>query len=220
MNLPILICIVMGINSLPYYLIPEIIFTKYLIHKNLHIMSDVPIQMYIDRGSIAHNGLYCHKVLIHPIQIAFLIPHITIHLFFKVTQFFAINLCLGLLNSLCHFWITTNINLLGIIGTTCKRWVNINKVYFHSLIFKISASRKALTPKHEVMIRILAHHFLTFYFVERHTTQNSLKHFIVITIKEFALWTGNYIEYSLSCKDIEGVGNIFDCHNEFFYLKN
>ena len=126
----------------PHDLINKLIFTKYLVHKNLHIVSYVPIQMHINRCGITHYGLYCNKVFIHPIEIAFFVPYIAIHLFFEVAQLFTINLCLGLLNSLCHFWITTNINLLGIIGTTCKRWVNINKVYFHTFIFKISTSRK------------------------------------------------------------------------------
>ena len=176
--------------------------------------------MNINRSHITHYGFYCHKVLIHPIQIAFLIPHIAIHLFFKVAQLFAVNFCLGLLNSLCHFWIATNINLLGIIGTTGKRRVDVNKVYFHSFLLKISTGSKTLATKHEVMIRILAHHFLTFYFVERHTTLNALKHFTVVTIAKNALRAHEVIEYSLSFEDIGVVRNIFYCHNELFYLKN
>ena len=183
-------------------------------------MSYVPIQMHIDRGCIAHNRLYCHKVLIHPIKISFFIPHIAIHLFFKVAEFFVINFSLSLLNRFCHFWITTYVNLLGIIGTTGKRRVNINKVYFYTFLFKISTSRKTLATKHEVMIRILAHHFLTFYFVKWHTTLNALKHFTIITITKNALCTYKVIEYSLSFEDIGSVRNIFDCHNEFCYLKN
>ena len=129
-------------SIMPNNLISKLIFTKYLVHKNFHIVSNMPIQMHIDRSSVAHNGFDCNKVLIHPIQIAFFVPYIAIHLFFEVAQLFTINFSLGLFNSLCHFWIATNINLLGIIGTTCKRWVNINKVYFHSFFFKISTSRK------------------------------------------------------------------------------
>ena len=205
---------------MPYYLIPEIILTKYLIHENLHIVSDMPIQMNIDRSRVAHNSFDCNEVLIHPIQIAFLIPHISIHLFFKVTEFFAIKLCLSLLNSFCHPRITTNINLLSIIGTAVKRRVNINKVYFHTFLFKISTSRKTLATKYEIMIRILAHYFLAFYFVEWHTMLNTFKHFTIITIAKNALCAHKVIKYSLSFKDIGIVRNIFDCHNEFFYLKN
>ena len=208
------------IRIMPNNLVPKLIFSKYFVHKNFYIVPYVPIQMHIDRSRVTHNSFDSHKILIHPIQIAFLVPNIAIHLFFEVAQFFAINLCLCSLNSLCHFWVATYINFLSIIGTTCKRRIDINKVYFQTFPFKISTSRKTFATKYEVMIRIFAHHFLAFYFVERHATLNAFVHLIVITIAKNTLRAHKVIEYSLSFEDIGIVRNIFDCHNEFFYLKN
>ena len=82
--------------------------------------------MNVDRGAITHNALDGHQILVHPIEIALLVPNITVHLLFKITKIFEIQFLFSLGNRLCNFRITTHINLFCIVSTACKRRINID----------------------------------------------------------------------------------------------
>jgi len=54
----------------PNNLIPEILFPKHLIHQHLHIMPDVPVEVYIDRTLFAQEFPHQYKARIDHLQIA------------------------------------------------------------------------------------------------------------------------------------------------------
>ena len=53
-------------------------------------MAYVIIKFYINRCSFTHDTLNRHEILVHPVQILFLIPYIAIHCFFKGFQIFKV----------------------------------------------------------------------------------------------------------------------------------
>ena len=128
-------------------------------------MTYMPIKMNINRCRFAHYRLNRHKVFIHPVQIFFFIPYITIHLFFKSFQFIYIQLLFSLCNNFCYFRISTNIYFLCVIGTTCKWWVNVNKVNLNALLFKISTGRNTFSTNNHITIGVFAYSFLFFHFI-------------------------------------------------------
>ena len=140
-----------GSYLLPNNFITKIILSKDLIQKNLNIVTDVIIKMHVDRGIFAHNGTNCHKILIHPVKVFLLIPDVTIHLFFKGFQFIVFQFLLSFLNSLCYKRIPTQVNFLGIIGTTGKRWVNIYQINFYPLFLQISTHRHTFAMNNHVV---------------------------------------------------------------------
>ena len=122
------------VGIMPNYFVPKVILSKDFIQQYLHIVSNMPIKMHIDTRLIAHNAFNGHQVLVHPVEVAFLVPHVTIHLFLKGFQFVNVKFTFCLGNCLCHLGITTYINLFGIISSTGKRWVNIHQVYLNTFI--------------------------------------------------------------------------------------
>ena len=143
----------------------------------------MPIQMHIYACLIAHNALDGHQVLVHPVQVALFIPHVTIHLFFKGFQFLNIEFRFCLLDSCRHLGIATNIHLLGIVGTTGERWVNIYKVNLNTFVFEIGTSRKAFATNHQI-VGILAYLLFQLHLVKGHTTLHSLQNLVVVTIAQ------------------------------------
>ena len=119
-------------------------------------MSYVIVKMYIDAGFFTHNTLHCHKVLIHPIQIAFFIPNIAIHLLLECTDFLNIKVLFDLPHKFCYLWITTYIYLFGIVCSAGKGRIHIDEIYEDSLISQISTSRKTLASYNHIMVGILA----------------------------------------------------------------
>ena len=130
----------------------------------------MPINMYIYGRIFTHYRFNCHKIFVHPVKILFLIPNITIHLFFKSFQFINIQLLFSLCNSFCHFRISTNIYFLCIVSTTGKWWVNVNKINQNTLLLQISASRNTFSTNNHIAVSIFAHGFLFFHFIQSHST--------------------------------------------------
>ena len=159
-------------RSCPYpsNFISKIIFAEHFIKKDLNIMTYMPIKMNINRCRFAHYRLNRHKIFVHPVQIFFFIPYITVHLFFKSFQFINIQLLFSLCNSFCYFRISTNIYFLCIVSTTGKWWVNVNKINLNTLLLQISASRNTFSTNNHIAVNVFAHGFLFFHFIQRHTT--------------------------------------------------
>ena len=131
-------------RTFPTNFVNKVFFSKNLVHQHLNIMPNMPVEVYIDAGSVTHNATDGDKVFVHPVQVFFLIPDITIHFFLQ-------SIC-GILivwdtllmrgNFLRGFWITPQINLLSVVSTTRKWWINVDKIYLSPLFLKIGASRK------------------------------------------------------------------------------
>ena len=155
-------------GSLPYYLIYEVVLSKYFIHENLYVMTDMPIQMNINRSSFAHHTLNRHQVFIHPVQVFLLIPNVTIHLFLKSFQFFNVKFLLCLGNRLCHFGIASDVHLLGIVGSAGEGRVNVDQINFDPLLFQVGTSGNTFATDDHAAVRVLAHGLLLLHFVQWH----------------------------------------------------
>ncbi len=125
---------------MPNNFIPEVIFSKNLVKKNFYIVTYMIVKMDIYRSIFTHNGADCHKILIHPVKILLFIPNVSIYFFFKALQLIIFKSLFRLFNGLGNKRIPSNIDFLGIIGTTGKRRVYINQVNLYSLLFKIGTS--------------------------------------------------------------------------------
>ena len=71
---------------MPHYLISEILLSEDLVHKNLDIMPDVIVEMHIYACRVAHHGFDGHKVFVHPVEIAFLVPDVAVHLLLEILK--------------------------------------------------------------------------------------------------------------------------------------
>ena len=147
----------------------------------------MPIQMHIDACRITHDRLNRHEILVHPVQVAFFIPYISVHFFLKGAEFLAVNSGFCLFDCRSHLGITADIYIFGVISATCKRRIYIDKVYLYTFLFEIGASRKAFATDNHIVVGILANHFLALHFVERHATHDPLDDHVVFTIAEHAL---------------------------------
>ena len=133
-------------------------------------MSDMPVQMHINARRIAHYALNRQQILVHPVQIFFLIPNVAVHLLFKGAQLLAVHLRFGLRDRLGYLGIAAQINFLGIISTTGEGRINIHKVDADSLLLQISAGAHALAANNH--IPAVAAHLLCFlHLVQRHSAQ-------------------------------------------------
>ena len=121
-----ILCIIMRVSSLPNNFIYEPFFAKDFIHKNLHIMNNMPIQMHIDACILAHHTFDSHEVLVHPVEVTLLVPNIAIHLLLEILHIFVIEILLGILDGFPHKRIAADIDFLGIIGSAGKGRVDIN----------------------------------------------------------------------------------------------
>ncbi len=149
----------------PNDLISEFILTKNFIHKNFNIVSCMVVKMYINRCCFTHNRLNRHEIFVHPVEILFFIPNIAIHFFLKSFEFIDVKLFFSLFNSFCDLRIATDIHLLCIIGTACKRRVYIYKVNLNALLFEICTSRNTFATNNHVTISIFAHGLLLFHLI-------------------------------------------------------
>ena len=138
MYLPITHCVIVRVDSLPNNFIDKVAFPEYLIHKHFHVVSDVIVEMHIYACAIAHDALYGHQVLVHPVEVALLVPDVAIHLLFEVVQLVAVNFRFRLLDGFGHLWVAAHIYFLGIIGTASEGRVDIYQVYFYILVLQVS----------------------------------------------------------------------------------
>ena len=106
----------------PDYLIFKVIFAEYLIHQNFDIMAYMPVEMHIDGCRGTHDRFYGHKILVHPAEVAFLVPYITIHLGLELLHVGIVELCFlsRFGDSLGHFGVAPQIYSLCIIGSGGK----------------------------------------------------------------------------------------------------
>ena len=127
--------VVVCCRSFPYDFISEVIFSENLIHQHLHIMSYMPVQMNINTCRIAHHTLDGHQIFVHPVQIAFLVPNVTVHLLLKGFQLFHIQLYFSLSHCFRHFGVPPYINLLRIIRPAGERGIDIYQIHTDAFIF-------------------------------------------------------------------------------------
>ena len=144
--------------------------------------------MHIDACFVAHDALHGHQVLVHPIEVTLFVPYITIHFFLEGFQFLNVKFAFSLGNSCCHLGIATDIHLLGIVGTTGKGRVNIDKVNKNTFVSEISTSRQTLATNHQI-VGILTNLLFQLHLIEGHTSLYTLNDLIVITIAQHSLGT-------------------------------
>ena len=205
---------------MPYNLIPKLILPEYLIHEDLHVVAHVPIQMHVDGRSVTHHGLYGHEVLVHPVQVALLVPHVAVHLLLEAAQRLALERRLRLREGLRHPRVTADVDLLGVVRPAGKGGIDVDEIHLHPLLREVGAGGEALPAEHQVAIGIPAHHFPALRLVERHAALNALEHFAVIPIAQEALRPREVIQDRLPLKDAGIVRDIFYCHDWVCYLKN
>ena len=175
-------------------------------------MPDVPIQMYIDGSILTHDGFDSHEVLVHPVEVALLVPDIAVHFFLESLELIHIKLLLGLRDSLSHRRIAANVDLLGIISSAGKRRVDINQINLDSLILQISTGRNTLTTNDQITIGIIAHTLLQLHFVKRHPPLHTLHHGIVVPVTQDSAGTDKIIQQGLTLQRIGEIGDVTNSH--------
>ena len=168
-------------------------------------MSDVIIQMHIDACILAHHALDCHQILVHPVEVSFLVPDVSVHFLLKLFHFLIIEILLRFFHYFLHKRIAADKDFLGIIGSAGKGRVNINQIHLYALLLEIGTGRKALTMHHQVMLLVGASLFERFHLIERHSSLNMLHDAIVVTIAENAAGAHKIIQEGLP---LQGIGII------------
>lgn len=128
---------------------------KNFIQQNFYIVPNVPIQMNINGCRLTHHTLDGYKVLIHPVEILFLIPHIAIHFFLKGFQFLDVQFLFRLGNGLSHLGVAAEIHLLGIVRAAGKGWVDVHKVHLDTLLLQIGAGGDTLSTDIWITLRTM-----------------------------------------------------------------
>ena len=182
----------------------------------------MPVQMHINTCSITHHRLYSHQVFIHPVQIAFLVPYVAIHLFLEGTQFLYIQFAFSLTDSFRYLRVTAQIHLLGIVGTTRKRRVDVHQIDCYTFIFQISACGKAFSAKHKIAVFIFTDTLLKFGFIERHSATDMFGHSVIAVIAQYTFCAYKVVKHSLTFQCIWEIGYIFYSHRDscLYYFNN
>ena len=128
-------------------------------------MSNMVVQMHVDRCGFAHNRLNCHQVLPHPVEILFLIPHIAVHFFLKGFQFVNIQFLFCLFYRFRNFRVTADIHFFCIVCTAGKRWVDVHKVNLNALFLEVSTGGNTFSTDYHITVFVFAHGFLLFHFI-------------------------------------------------------
>ena len=192
----------------PHNFIPEIILPEHLIHQYLDIMSDMPIQVHVDAGRVAHHGLDGHQVFVHPVEVALLVPDVAIHLFLKSLQFFYVQFVFCLAYRLRHPRISPQVHLLGIVRAAGKGRVDVHQVHGDAAVLEVGAGGEALAADDEVVRRVggVAHVFAQFGFVVGHAAGDALHHAVVIPVAENAAGADEVVQQGLSFQRVGEVG--------------
>lgn len=120
--------IAMGCRALPDNFILKGILAKDLVKEDFNVWANVVIEMYVDRSSTRHHAFNCTKVFIHPVEVTFLVPDVTVHLFFKRTKSFIFKPSLCISNLRCEIGIATDENLLRIVCSRGKRRIDVYQI--------------------------------------------------------------------------------------------
>ena len=199
--------ITVGGSALPDNLVSEIVFTKNLVHQDLHIMPNVIVQMHIDRCRFTHDTFDRHEVFVHPAQVLFFIPDIAVHLFLKGFQLVHIQLPLRLRNGLGNLGIAADIDLFGVVRAAGKGRVDVDQIDLNALLFQIGAGRHAFAANDHVATGVLAHGLLLLHLVQGHSPLERHGQFVR------ALVAQNAVEISQHRLLLHGFGNEGDVFN-------
>ena len=199
----------MGGSALPDNLVSEIVFTKNLVHQDLHIMPDVIVQMHIDRCCFAHDALDRHEVFVHPAQVLFFIPDIAVHLFLKGFQLVHIQFPLRLRDGLGNLGIAADIDLFGVVRAAGKGRVDVDQIDLNALLFQIGAGRHAFAANDHVAIGVLAHGLLLLHLVQGHSPLERHGQLVRALVAQNAV---EISQNSLSLYGLGNEGNVFNGH--------
>ena len=167
------------------------------------------IQMYVDRSRLAHDALDGHEVLIHPTEVLLLVPHIAVHLLLKGFQLVDVQLLLCPGNGLGHLRVPADVDLLGVVSATGKGRVNVDQIHLDALILQIGAGGDALSPDHQIAVRIFAHRLLLLHLIQRHPPLEHHGHVIRALVLEDAV---EIAQHSLPLNGFGDEGDIFNRH--------
>ena len=196
-------------RALPNDFIAEVIFAENFVHEHLYIVSNVIIQMYINRRCLAHNALDGHEVLIYPVEVLLLVPHIAVHLLLKGFQLVDVQLLLRLGDGLGHLGIPADVDLLGIVGAAGKGRVNVDQVHLDAPVLQIGTGGDALPSDHQVSVRVLAHRLLLLHLVQGHPPLEHHGHIVRTLVLEDAV---EVAQYGLSLNGFGDEGDVFNRH--------
>ena len=100
--------------------------------------------MDINRRITRHHRLDGTKVLIHPVEILLLLPHVAIHLFLKGGEAIVIDLfALFDLARLVLKGITPEIDFLRVVRAGRERRIDVNKIDLDALVLQVGACAQA-----------------------------------------------------------------------------
>ena len=169
----------------------------------------MPIQMHINGRRLTHDTLDGHEVLIHPVEILLLIPHVAVHLLLKGFQLVHVQLLLRLGDGLGHLWVPADIDLLGVVGAAGKGRVDIDQVHLDAPILQIGTGGDALPPDHQVTVRVPAHRLLFLHLVQWHPPLEHHGHIVRALVLEDAV---EIAQHGLSLDGFGDKGDIFNRH--------
>ena len=118
---------------------------------------------------------------------------------------------LGFLYPLCQSWVMAQVDLLGIVGTTGKRRVDIDQVHLDAPIFQIGTGGHAVAAHHHILVWVFADGFFAHHVVFHHAALNDGYYITVSTIVELSAGANKVAKHGLTFQRcIEW--DIFDCH--------
>ena len=69
-------------GALPDNLVAKVFFPEHLIQQYLDVVPNVPVQVHINAGGVAHYGFDGDQVLVHPVEVVLFVPDVAVQGFF------------------------------------------------------------------------------------------------------------------------------------------
>ena len=172
-------------------------------------MPDMPVQMNINARRVAHHALDGDKVLIHPVQIFFLVPDVAVHLLLEGAQGVVRQLRLRRAQLLRKARIAAQIDLLCIVRTARKRRVDVDEIDRAPLLAQIGTRGDALAAYDEILRRILPDALLLRKVIDGHPAPQIVREHVLPMIAQGA---PKVVEHRLSLNRVGEKRNISYCH--------
>ncbi len=167
--------------------------------------------MYVYRGGRTHDRLYSHKILVHPVEITFLVPYVAIHFRFQKLHISVVKHGFCLLYCSLYIRVASQVYFFSIVRTACERRIDIHQIDRNIVLAKIGACRYTFATYYKIIGR-LSMNFLSFHFIKRHSSRNPSFNICVALIVQLFASAFEIGKHSLSMKDCRGIWNVFYSH--------
>ena len=175
-------------------------------------MADVPVEVHVDAGGVAHDGLDGHQVLVHPVEVALFVPDVAVHLLLEGAELVDVQFGLGLAEGLGGLGIAAEVDFLGVVRPAGKGRVDVDEVDRDAPVFQVSTSRDALAPQDEVVVRVLPDPLGEVGFVVGHAARDALDDAVAVAVAQEALCADKVVEQGLPFEGVGEVGDVFYGH--------